>query len=250
MKVIVQSLPDVDFGEDTLLCVPAAGIPVDTQFVVLDAFTEGYSYLWQDSSTNSTFRVSEPDTYFVFMQNGICAAFDTAIVQQQVIPIIDLGPDSILCEGQTMVLDATFTLSEVEYLWNTGEEDSVLLARLPGLYDVQISNGCGTFFDNILLEFEDCWNVWIPSAFTPNSDGDNDYFRAESDQPFDLFELTVFNRLGEIVFFSTDIQRAWDGTNNGVMCPNDVYNYSLKYISAYDVNQGEFEQVGTVTILR
>jgi gliding motility-associated-like protein len=65
-------------------------------------------------------------------------------------PDVDLGPDVLACEGDTVVLDAG--ISGVEYLWNDGSVDTRLIAYLPGIYYVQVSNACGMDSDTILVD--------------------------------------------------------------------------------------------------
>jgi len=68
----------------------------------------------------------------------------------------------------------------------------------------------------------------IPSAFTPNGDGVNDYFgpvlRGCHDEGFGL---TVFNRSNETIFVTTNMSNAWDGTSNGIKSAEGTYRYQV-----------------------
>jgi len=57
--------------------------------------------------------------------------------------------------------------------------------------------------------------VYVPNAFSPNDDGFNDEFQVVSDQQFDQFHLTIFNRYGEVVFESRDQTETWNGDASG-----------------------------------
>ncbi|MEI8224231.1 MAG: gliding motility-associated C-terminal domain-containing protein [bacterium] len=74
-------------------------------------------------------------------------------------------------------------------------------------------------------------NVYIPNAFSPNGDGNNDAFMAytSNDKGLVYFELLVFNRWGEIVFESNTISQGWDGTYKGQLQNPDVYVYQATY---------------------
>jgi gliding motility-associated-like protein len=88
--------------------------------------------------------------------------------------------------------------------------------------------------------------LYIPSAFTPNGDGINDVFFAKGDG-IKRFSLTIYNRWGEIVFYSDDINNGWDGTVSGEKIMNtDVFSYHLK---AYGLNTAAEEQRGLVTLI-
>jgi len=97
----------------------------------------------------------------------------------------------------------------------------------------------------------------IPNAFTPNlngpSDGSYDVTDTQNQIFFpyadyvDEFEMYIFNRWGEQLFVSTDVNIGWDGYFKGRLCAQDVYSYrvKLKYLDGFKV-----EQLGTVTLFR
>ena len=77
-------------------------------------------------------------------------------------------------------------------------------------------------------------NNFIPNAFTPNNDGVNDVFEFYSAFAKNL-AVKIYNRWGELVFESIDIEFFWDGTihNSGEICP--IGNYIVDYvIEGYD----------------
>ena len=60
--------------------------------------------------------------------------------------------------------------------------------------------------------------VYLPTAFSPNGDGNNDGFRpivVDDNIDFDSWEFSIYNRWGELVFKTNDVNEAWDGTYNG-----------------------------------
>lgn len=92
--------------------------------------------------------------------------------------------------------------------------------------------------------------LYMPTGFTPNGDGFNDYFAPQnsfSDAQAD-FIFIIYNRWGQKIYESTNIgDPGWDGTASGEMCPEGVYVYLIRYVST----EGEiFEKKGTVTLLR
>lgn len=84
-----------------------------------------------------------------------------------------------------------------------------------------------------------------PTAFSPNGDGQNDEFTVGSGV-FDGFQLTIFNKWGNLVFQSKDINRAWNGDYNGQPAPNGTYTYKVLYMR----NGQSVFSTGTVTIIR
>lgn len=72
--------------------------------------------------------------------------------------------------------------------------------------------------------------LYIPSAFTPNNDGKNDYFHiAGIDFPMEDFHLWIYNRWGQLVYNTSDPGFAWDGKVNGSPVPNGVYMIYIKF---------------------
>ncbi len=90
-------------------------------------------------------------------------------------------------------------------------------------------------------------NEWffLPNAFTPNDDGLNDEFVIDSNIQLKYF--SVFNRYGERVFHTIDINKSWDGTYHGDPCDIGVYFYLLEYI---DSSREKKVQKGNIHLIR
>ncbi len=89
------------------------------------------------------------------------------------------------------------------------------------------SNGC-IYRDTVkvIVDYRD--NLLIPSAFTPNGDGRNDVFRIVNASFQRLMEFRVFNRWGQEVFSTTDINNGWDGKWKGVELDMGNYQYLIR----------------------
>lgn len=88
------------------------------------------------------------------------------------------------------------------------------------------SKGCvDTTFRTVGI-YEDTW-IYIPSSFTPNGDGLNDIFRPViSNVDVDDYSLEIFNRWGEAVFQTTDIDKGWNGSVSGSGYFGEAGSYS------------------------
>lgn len=89
-------------------------------------------------------------------------------------------------------------------------------------------------------------DVFFPNVFSPNDDMENDILRIRSNF-LESVELYVYNRWGEKVFETKDINHWWDGTYKGVKLPPDVYGY---YFIATCVDGQTYAKKGNVTLLR
>lgn len=88
--------------------------------------------------------------------------------------------------------------------------------------------------------------LWVPNAFTPNGDGVNETFVVKGENLRD-FNLLIFNRWGELVYQTTDMNAGWDGTYKGQPCQSDVYVYK---VAAKGQTPGSlFNKEGTVALI-
>lgn len=89
--------------------------------------------------------------------------------------------------------------------------------------------------------------IFIPNAFTPNSDGNNDIFRVRSSIEISDFKLAVYDRWGEPMFQTFNIDEGWDGTFKGITQSPSVYGW---YAEGVCPNGEPFFLKGNVTLIR
>src|SRR6185436_15152497 len=133
--------PTVNLGNDTTLC--------QGQTITLSGDSAA-SYLWSDGSTTSSITVSISGTYWLQANNGSCSATDTIIVSFNTIPVINLGNDTTLCQGQTITLTASGASA---YLWSNGFTTSSITVSSAGTFWLQASNGQCSATDTIDISF-------------------------------------------------------------------------------------------------
>lgn len=92
-----------------------------------------------------------------------------------------------------------------------------------------------------------CTSFFMPKAFSPNNDGNNETFFIKNECLLEDFELTFFNRWGETLFISNDVNLSWDGTFKGNICPEGVYLYTIRFKIK---DQPFVYSSGTITLLR
>ncbi|HEU4553370.1 MAG TPA: gliding motility-associated C-terminal domain-containing protein [Chitinophaga sp.] len=238
VRVDYNRLRGVDLGGDTTIC--------KGEFLVLTAdFGQGL-YLWQDGSDQATYYVREPGYYYVRAQIGRCISSDTIHVTYDDTLHVNLGPDSVICKGEQIRLYPNG--AGLNYKWQDSTNVPVYLVTTPGYYAVVANNTCGRATDSVLVLAKDCeCQVFLPSAFTPNGDGRNDYFRPLYHCQLADFKLSVYDRWGTRIFFSTDPQVSWTGRQNGVQLNVGTYVWVMEYTAAS--TQQSFRKTGTVTIV-
>jgi len=110
----------------------------------------GATYRWQDGSTASNIRVSTPGQYKVTVELSGCTASDSTQVRIVSPSSINLGRDTSICDGQSLLLDASKSGGGT-YLWSDGSTGSSLRVTTAGLYWVEVNDGQCTARDSINL---------------------------------------------------------------------------------------------------
>lgn len=247
-EIIVDTLPIAQITGITPICY---GATIDLQA------SGGSSFLWQPGNdTNPTHTVT-PDSagtfiYTLIANSTIC--YDTTVFQLTVYPkpVLTLTHDTTLIIGQDVPLHVT---GADLYDWSPINDLSCIDCPNPVArpfstieYCVIGSNAyeCSdTACINITVDTE-CGEVFVPSGFSPNGDGQNDIFYVYG-KCIKSMEFRVFNRWGEKVFETTDPSIGWDGIYRGKEADTDVFVYYLK--AEYFIGS-KVETKGNITLMR
>jgi gliding motility-associated-like protein len=238
INVIIDTL-NVSLGNDTSLCLGDS--------LLLNVANQNALYNWQNGSVDSTFLADQAGTYWCEVTRGDCFNNDTINVLYDSIPNINLRNDTILCSVETLLLSVTVTNSS--YLWNDNSTSSTLLVSSPNLYWIEVTNSCGSFSDSINILYKNCITVLeIPNVFSPNGDNQNDLFLPIQSDGIVSYQLKIYNRWGQEIFYSEQIKHGWDGrTSAGKEVPNGTYFWIVKYSDKDGANE---KLKGTVSLLR
>lgn len=256
--ILVDPNPEVEFlRSDTIIC---AGDDVKFSAKLLDKGLQGYTWNFGDGSTtieneSEVQRAFEtPGTYRISLEGKyrICAdSTYTQNVHVRAVPKIYLGEDRSICSNSTPVVLVdninAFNLN-ASWEWNNGATGNSLAVTEPGVYRATVTiNECSAT-DEVIVN-KDCF-IDIPNAFSPNGDGNNDYFfpRYQSAQSIKEFKMQVYDRWGTLVFETTKPEgRGWDGTYGGKMMPFGVYVYQIEVTFNNDILE---KYNGNVTLIR
>lgn len=163
---------NLDLGPDFTLCGNA------TETITLAASLP--SYLWQDGSTSSSYQINQSGTYWVEATDACGIVHHDTILVTSVNSPIDLGPDTTICAGTSITLDASS--SGGPYLWQDNSVNSTFNANVSGTYWVEVQVNSCVFRDTLEL------SVISPPDFSLGED----LVICEGDQHF----LTVSNTEG------------------------------------------------------
>ena len=113
------------------------------------------------------------------------------------------------------------------------------------------SNGCKSQ-DSVLvysnLSNTETVKFEVANAFTPNNDGLNDCFSVKYWGSADIFDISIFNRWGQVVFHSKNINECWNGTYNGIPQPTGAYVYAI--IASTKCSSGALHKKGMLMLIR
>ncbi len=136
VAVAFNPAPEFSLGPDTSLCTGETWL--------FDLSGTGDTYRWQDGASTSIYNVGHPGQYWVEITKNGCVFADTLQIEFFETPVVDLGPDQSLCDGETAVLDAGSSQS-VSYQWQDGSVQPTLTVDRSGRYSVVVTaNGCTT----------------------------------------------------------------------------------------------------------
>jgi gliding motility-associated-like protein len=172
---------------------------------------------------------------------------------------VDAWTDSaIIYRSQSTTLYVTDLGTDFTYEWSPAEE----LSNPKGIKTIAKPNNTTTYtvivtdsygckeFDTLTISVLDviCDEpyIFIPNAFSPNKDNNNDVLYVRGKLLTDI-HLAIFDRWGEKVFETNDIKKGWDGTFKGKPCEPGIYVY---YLEATCLGQINYFKKGNVTLIR
>jgi gliding motility-associated-like protein len=222
--------------------------------------TSPYTYSWTTGATTNALSGLSPGNYSVTVNDiNNCSADTTFELAYQYAIGVNATPSVEITMGSSTTLGFTVTGNSPSYtyVWSPSYalscincENPVASPEITTTYQIEVTNSAGCVaIDKIIVTVTPDYDVFVPNAFTPNGDGNNDFFQIYGNLAgIAYMEIQVFNRWGEKVFQSNDYNFKWDGTYKGVMQDPAVFVWVLK-ITWLDGHLDKLRK-GSVTLLR
>lgn len=227
------------------------------------------SWQWNFDGTRNSSLQNPLITYTDFREknttlivsNGVCSDTAAASLFFDNLLIAAFEGPEFVCpdESATFVNQSEGVISGYE--WTFGNNNtSTIRNPLPQTYPVPVTTrnetvrliirnsfGCADTATQRIKVVNNCY-IAVPSAFTPNNDGLNDFLYPLNAYKATNLTFSVYNRFGQRIFFTRNWLEKWDGSFKGQGCDPGTYVWVLQYTHV-DTNQ-KVEQKGTVILIR
>ncbi len=242
-EISIGLKPDIHLGSDTSICF-------GTTLTLSPGI--GEKYLWSTGDTTSTLIANKAGIISVQVSNGSCISEDE--IRIEIYPQVWtlLGEEYFICDRDKELVKLDAGPGFNQYKWTPGNDTSqwIIVGDL-GNYFVIVKDfrGCdgsdGTIVKRICPV-----ELFFPNAFTPNDDGLNDTYLPIGNSVVD-FQLTIFNRWGQIVFETNNLQTGWNGkTDKNNFAPSDIYFYQANYSGYINKVLTHFTSNGNLQLIR
>ena len=247
--VTIAKVPEVCNREDGTITITVNSAEPNT-----------LKYIWEGRSEIGTTLVGlKAGAYKVTVRDTFCVV-DTIIVIDHINgPIANFEANAYNVASNTI-----FTLTDISqgtvatWNWDMGdgnEQAGKIVFYTYGksgdyivFLEVLDTNNCVDTISKVIHVYDEL-NVFIPNMFTPNGDGLNEKWKpVMSEYAREGYQLSIFDRWGQLIFYTTDTNEEWDGSVDGrIVASNTVYSYR---VLVRDFTGQEYEFVGQVMVIR
>jgi len=236
-NVTVFGLPTLNITGQTTIC--------EGKSTTLSA-NGANSYIWIPSLTLSSsigvVIIANPTivTTYTITGSNTCGSSIGTIQVNVYSPLVDAGNNVTILKGETVQISASTPAMGASYSWIPSTDldcNNCLVPKanptITTKYYLTLTdaNGC-LATDSVIVSITEiiCNDLFIPNSFSPNNDGNNDLFLVYGIKScIEQYHLQIFNRWGNLVFNSIDLNEGWDGKYKGKALDSDVFVYQLIY---------------------
>jgi gliding motility-associated-like protein len=268
-NVSMNPLPVLDIsGTDLEGCMPFTPTFVNNSSVSIGSIST-YTWFWGDGSSSTgitpTHSYVDQGNYNIKIRattdKGCRDSMDlSGTVVVHPLPMADFS----FTPEKPSILESTITITDlsstdiVNWNWSMGDgttysdQNPIHNFQDTGTYKIVLiatnDKGCSDEASQVLFINPDLF-IYIPTSFTPNGDRLNDRFGVSGvKQGIRNYSLAIYNRWGEKIFYSENVDDQWDGTYNGVDVPAGVYFYMMTF-SDYKKTRWYYEK-GDLSVIR
>ncbi|TAE49747.1 MAG: PKD domain-containing protein, partial [Bacteroidetes bacterium] len=264
LNATVWPLPQIQLIREDTACFGDKGVlaviaPRDVEIEWYESLTDNTPFHTGNSYTTPSLPFAQ--TYYVKPISAFGCENErqpiTASVYPSPQPVIIASQDVVEIPGAIVDFRTVSNLPSQTWQWSFGDGSDTDNSsepsheyQYPGKYEVNVvttdANGCEGQ-DTYVIEVKKIVGVYVPTAFTPNGDGNNDELRI-GHYNLTVFQIQIYNRWGQLVFEADQPDFAWNGADQGGKAvPEGVYVY---YVDAADIDGNQIQESRTITVLR
>ncbi len=224
------------------------------------------TFAYVDSATTLHISLPDPGYYDISLLVQSAPGCADSMTYSNVIHVADFpNADFVFSPSEPENGEEVFFYNQstgeniTNYVWNFGDGHSSYVAEPSHTYHLTesalmavhltVTNSDGCTSDTLqFIPVEDNFAFFVPSAFTPNTDGHNEVFLPKVNDVVN-YELTIYSRTGELIFYTNNPEIGWDGTVQGKPAPEGVYVWKIHY-AKIGTPEEMMAKVGSVTLIR
>lgn len=228
---------EVLFAEDYYRICPGDGI-------LLEPMTDpNLDYRWSTGATTPSIWVSEPGTYGLQLESA-CEEDRAEVLVEASTLTVDLGPPVQVEAGETLVVIPTVTgagqVMSYDWTWLPSGTSTICpscdqfkFAPLQeGVVQLKITDEYGCKASDLTSVSLTDFGVYVPNAFSPNGDGQNDHFYVYGKKDYQILSFRIFDRWGNQLYVQKDISTnqsalGWNGESQGRPMNTGIYVWQL-----------------------
>lgn len=200
-----------------------------------------YSIYWNSGDTIFNPKLGIGDYSYTFSDANNCLYYGSVEVIPPSIPELSYTSSEPSCFENFDASIEIFVANgypPFNYNWEDGRTEALIDSLPPKTYRLTVTDSANCSSSllelNIPYVYNDCF--YFPDAFTPNDDGINDVYEISSIFSRKPIELSIYDKLGSLIFFSNE-ELKWDGTYKNRKCQVGKYYYVLKYANQYTTGE-------------
>lgn len=260
-----EPVPEIKIASDVKEICPGdavrfTAIPQNTGPSTIYTWYRNGTTIGSNSSNFSSSALTDGDRIYCIMQANTLNCpqsqayySDTIIIKVNTPPVLELSPaDTTIEPGGSVAIRSMVSTGIINIQWNTSTglnnnniTNPIASPLITTNYTLRAfsASGCSST-DSVKINIYR--PVVMPNAFTPNGDGKNDIFRIPPGHEIESGLFRVFNRWGEQVFQSRDLNMGWDGTFKSIQQQSGVFTYIIEGTQ----NNKKLQLKGTVMLIR
>jgi gliding motility-associated-like protein len=242
--------PDIPCGQrtGTIILNVSGGVPPFS-----------YSLNGATPVTNNTFSGLATGSYKVTVKDGAGCSVDANVIIKQIGSnlAVNASAADVPCGQRSGKITMNVSRGTSPFLYSlngaTPISNNVFSNLSAGSYKVTVKDAAGCSVDaSVTVKEIGCLpisesKVFVPTAFTPNKNSQNDYLQPYLLRISELTYFKVYNRWGQLVFLTTTMGKGWDGNISGIQQPGDTYTWTLVCI---DIDGKVIRQNGRCLLIR